>query len=154
VPFGYHVRELACHHMMAYHDRLAAAAEGDPRAEEALRSHCRRAVLELVLRRKGWATQGSNLRASRLRARPQPTRHRATVPSGHCASPSTGRPHPIPNSPHPLTCTPNPWTGRAAASESSRTAPRSPSSPDPDPDPDPNPTLTLNITLTLILALP
>ena len=54
MPFGYHVRELACHHMMAYHDRLAAAAEGDPRAEEALRSHCRRAVLELVLRRKGW----------------------------------------------------------------------------------------------------
>ena len=56
VPFGYHVRELACHHMMAYHDRLAAAAGGDPRAEEALRAHCRRAVLELVLRRKGFAT--------------------------------------------------------------------------------------------------
>jgi len=53
VPFGYHVRELACHHMMAYHDRLVAAADGDPRAEEALRSHCRRAVLELVLRRRG-----------------------------------------------------------------------------------------------------
>ena len=66
MPFGYHVRELACHHMMAYHDRLVAAAEGDPRAEEALRAHCRRAVLELVLRRKGWATQGSNLRASAL----------------------------------------------------------------------------------------
>ena len=86
MPFGYHVRELACHHMMAYHDRLVAAAEGDPRAEEALRAHCRRAVLELVLRRKGWATQSSNLRASmsasRLRARPQPTRHRAAVPSG------------------------------------------------------------------------
>ena len=101
VPFGYHVRELACHHMMAYRDRLVAAAEGDPRAEEALRAHCRRAVLELVLRRQGWATQGSNLRASRLRARPQPTRHRAAVPSGHWASPSTGRPDLIPNSPNP-----------------------------------------------------
>ena len=117
MPFGYHVRELACHHMMAYHDRLVAAAEGDPRAEEALRAHCRRAVLELVLRRQGWATQGSNLRASRLRARPQPSRHRAAVPSGHRESPSTGRPDPVPNSPNPLTRTPNPWTGRAAALE-------------------------------------
>ena len=85
VPFGYHVRELACHHMMAYHDRLAAAADGDPRAEEALRAHCRRAVLELVLRRKGYAypyaTIARTPRTSRLGARPQHTRRGAPLQS-------------------------------------------------------------------------
>ena len=54
VPMGFHLREMACHHLKAYSERLAAAAAagGGGRAEESLRGQCRRAALEWVLKQR------------------------------------------------------------------------------------------------------
>ena len=133
MPFGYHVRELACHHMMAYHGRLAAAADGDPRAEEALRAHCRRAVLELVLRRKGCATMPLGLEPRELAGLARDNSPRATALHRNQTGPYSHGPYSHGPYSHARA---SPRTGRAAALASSRTAPRPPSNPDHDPDPD------------------
>ena len=51
---GFHIREYACHSLTAYACRLkAAASAGDGRGEASLRLHGRRAILELLLARRG-----------------------------------------------------------------------------------------------------
>ena len=50
---GYHLRELACHSLVAYAERLRAAAAEADGGEATLRHHARRAALELLLRHCG-----------------------------------------------------------------------------------------------------